>query len=236
MNYFNEKPSGISQIAILAIVLVLAVILAGGVYLYMQNQGNTNGNANTNTAVNLNMANENLNITTNLNTNTLANLDVNSVVNQNFNVNAVTKSNVSANTNVNTVDWKTYQDDEFGFSFQYPKEWRLSTDPNGTISVVPPIFQEPLPLIKAVAGTTNDALKWLNENRTEPGSGTFQKTNDIYNIMNTTGSIYRLGGNRFAIVELESYSIMVFMNVVERADYYEEYLSNYKAVYQSLSR
>jgi len=50
---------------------------------------------------------------------------------------ATTNTNVNSNTNsAATADWKTYTNSTYGFSFKYPKDWKLDDDKSdNTISL-----------------------------------------------------------------------------------------------------
>lgn len=153
-------------------------------------------------------------------------------------------SNVSTNSNVNAVPegWKQYLDKEFGFSFLYPNNWRIGTYPNDTISVDSPGAQEPIPLFKAVSGGIDEAVAWLNANRTEPGSGPFKKTSDSYVLSGVSGHIYKLGdiyqpgGNQFAIINFGEYSVITYVNVLIRESQFEEYFNEYQQILNSFKK
>lgn len=89
------------------------VLLGGACYKAADTNVNVAGNAN---VVELN---------TNFAINT--NVEVNS--NVEVNTNSVSNTNSVVNTNISTVDnsdWLTYTNEEYGFSFRYPKEWILT--------------------------------------------------------------------------------------------------------------
>ena len=77
-----------------------------------QTTTNTNVVSNTNTTVNANTSNDNTNVV---------------VANSNENTNEVVNENTNSGQGgeVDTSDWLTYTNDEYGFSFKYPKEWDI---------------------------------------------------------------------------------------------------------------
>ncbi|MFA6215152.1 MAG: hypothetical protein WC768_01115 [Patescibacteria group bacterium] len=48
------------------------------------------------------------------------NLDVNQAVNQNLNTNIATTTE-----EIDISDWKTYRNEEYGFEFKYPEDWKI---------------------------------------------------------------------------------------------------------------
>lgn len=86
------------KITILPTLLILTLVLSGCALF-------TKNNANTNTII---AQNENTNQAANTNT---------------LNVNAVSDENTNINTGIDTSDWKTYTNEEYGFSFKYPSDW-----------------------------------------------------------------------------------------------------------------
>ncbi len=99
------NPKGV---AIVPIVVIIAAVFAFGVtgYFFYSSFGNTNESTVTNTK--------------------LVNANTNSTSATNGNTNTAVNTNTSANSNVNattdaTKDWKTYTNEELGFSFRYPK-------------------------------------------------------------------------------------------------------------------
>jgi len=64
------------------------------------------------------------------------------VVNTNQNQNTNTKVEANANTNVattteeiDTSNWKTYRNEEYGFEFKYPEDWKIDFLSNGQASI-----------------------------------------------------------------------------------------------------
>ena len=101
-----------SKTIFISTLTISLLVLAG---CTTQTATNTNVVNNTNTTVNTNTANDNTNIVvTNSNENT------NEVVNEN--------TNSDQGSEVDTSDWLTYTNDEYGFSFKYPKDWQISKD------------------------------------------------------------------------------------------------------------
>lgn len=143
------------------------------------------------------------------------------------NQNATSNANTTGNVNTTPVGWTTYSDSEFDFSFAYPPDWKLTTYPDGTLSVTPARFQEPVPFLKSVVGDATAAVRWLNENRKEGGDETYQKTGEANSVASRSGDVYRLGGNRYAVVPFDSFTAIVYMNVLSQdvpfADYFYEY-------------
>src|SRR3989338_9817598 len=106
MNDIPKTPLKLSLTTLLAIVLVVAILVVGGVYLYGRDQESTNQNNNT-----------------------VLNQNANTGVNQNVNggTSANQNANVAANNNSAVPDgWQTYTNEEYGYSFSYPSDWSQS--------------------------------------------------------------------------------------------------------------
>lgn len=117
----NQK--GITAVIVLSIVAVIVVLGVLGIYFFVKPEKNANKNTNAvliNTNVNKNKnANTNLNVNATVNTNTTIN--TNTAVNTNTTVNTNTATD-------ETTGWNTYSNDNWGFSFKYPKEWSVIND------------------------------------------------------------------------------------------------------------
>jgi hypothetical protein len=213
----QPQPSKPANQALWIILILVVLALAGyGVYAYIA--GNTNNANNANTTSNINQA---------TNTNTASNS--NSAVNANSNVNTTT------NTNIDTSGWKTYTDVKFGFSFDYPQNWNLSTYPNGTISVVPPSFQEPTPLIKAIEGSVMKARDWVLANWVDPNAGPLQKTIKTYSFSDFSGDVYAINNHDYAIItELGNYSMIIRINVIQNEIPFIDYTAEYEGILKSI--
>jgi hypothetical protein len=117
----------------IVLVIVILAIVGYGIYTYVSGRGNENTN-NVNTTIN-----QNTNVTANSNTG----LSTNTAVNTNTVANTNTAVNTNTSTNTNTVDttgWKTYKDQEYNYTLEYPKEWTyeriyLTKDPTNTFPV-----------------------------------------------------------------------------------------------------
>jgi len=116
-----QNPNQMSKPTALIVIIVIIIILGiGGYFLFTQEQGTNTNNTNitttnTNQAVNTNTT-SNTNLVTNANTNTV--------------------TNTTANTNIDTSGWKTYENEEYGYTLKYPTNWTyediyLTEDPLG---------------------------------------------------------------------------------------------------------
>lgn len=113
----TSSPRGIAALPTLGIVLLVAILIAGAVYLATRDQGNTNTVVTTNTT---NTTGSNLNtVLENRNTPPVSNL--NALTNTNSSPNANAASN--ANTNTLPAGWQEYVDSTYGFSLAFPPEW-----------------------------------------------------------------------------------------------------------------
>jgi hypothetical protein len=134
------------------------------------------------------------------------------------NANANTLSNTNA-----TADWERYVSTDFGFSFRYPPTWAATRqDGTGSFYVYPKSgIQEPVKLIEAVRGSTEDALAWMNRDRT--GSARFQLTQDSITIDGRIAPLALDGQSpiRYAVVALSSYTLVVWIFPPLEQDTYE---------------
>ncbi len=116
-NQTNQPSKGSSKTGMWALVFLVMVVIAGGIYYFLSQDNTTNtNNANiTNTAVNM-VANVNENLNENTNTET--------------NTNESNNENINAGTNTNTtVDiggWETYQNKKYGYSVKYPSNYSVA--------------------------------------------------------------------------------------------------------------
>ncbi len=210
------------------IILVVVLIVAGGAYYFLSQDEGTNTN-------NTNNANAVVNSVSNANVSSATNENVNAATNGNTNTETNTNEDTNTNTTVDTSDWKTYEDDEFGFTFKYPDGWKLSHFDNGTVSVAPLNFQEPIPLLKALAGNAADMAGWITNNWLDPESAELVRTSSQFTLGNTTGHIYQIDNQDYAVIaELDSYSIAVRMNVLEPTIPFTDYVTQYQAIVQSI--
>ena len=100
-NHLNQpKPTKPANKA-LRIVLVIVILAIAGYGIYAYISGNTNTTLNMNAAVNTNTS-------TKSNSNLVSNIN----------------SPSNMNTTVNTSDWKTYNNDIYGFSVKYPSDFQ----------------------------------------------------------------------------------------------------------------
>lgn len=112
----NQQPQPTkSTNPVIWIILILVILVIAGYGIYVYFLGNTNKNTNTVS---------NVNVSTNENVNKVSN--TNTVVNANTPANTNTTTNT--NTNVDTSGWKTYENDTYGYSVKYPREWRIAED------------------------------------------------------------------------------------------------------------
>lgn len=225
MSNFSERPKGISRVAIIVTVLVVAFVAVGGVYLYSKDRSNTNT-----------VSNENGNVTVNKNTTAVsANENGNTNSSLNKNINSIANSNLSIGNNTNTLELQTYTDTEFGFSFTYPADWRLSVSPNGTISVAPQNFQEPVQLMKALAANTEEIISWIEDNWLDPDSDKLEKTTSTYSFENFSADIYEIKGRKYvAIANLIGFSLAARIERTQNIPLYTEYYSIYQDILNSL--
>ncbi len=108
-NINQSSPKG-NKTGLIILILAAVIVIAGGLwYALAGTDENTNNENNTNT-----VANENAN--TNVNTNTAANT--------NAETNSNTNTATNTNSSVDTSDWLTYTNEEYGFSFKYPQDWK----------------------------------------------------------------------------------------------------------------
>lgn len=85
------------------------VLLGGACYKTIDTNVNVAGNAN--------VVELNTNVSINTNSEVNGNLEVNT--------NSVSNTNLEVNTNsFPTSDWQTYTNEEYGFSFSYPEDWK----------------------------------------------------------------------------------------------------------------
>lgn len=55
--------------------------------------------------------------------------------NANANINANTNANGNQNTSSEISDWLTYTNDTYGFSFKYPKEWKIINEDTSNVNM-----------------------------------------------------------------------------------------------------
>lgn len=106
----NNK--GFIALVIVILISVMAVGLVGAAWYYEANKNDT-VIEKTNT---VSPVNTNISTNTNTITNTLTNTTTNTVVNTNT-------------AGVDTSDWQTYENEEYGYSIQFPSDWYTSTQP-----------------------------------------------------------------------------------------------------------
>lgn len=107
----QSQPKGISKPVVWALLIVVILAVALGLYYYMQK---TEPSTNTNVVLNANrVANANT-----ANTNILGNQNTNSGTNINSSANTNT-----SNTNNSSSDWVNYTDATSGLLIQYPESW-----------------------------------------------------------------------------------------------------------------
>ncbi|MDD5039970.1 MAG: hypothetical protein PHY34_02360 [Patescibacteria group bacterium] len=115
----TPQPTKPASKALWVVLLILVLAAAGyGVYAYLADQDNENTNQNANTSANTNSS---VNASTNTSANTNAAVNTNSTANVNAN------TNTSTNTNIDTSGWKTYENDTYNYSVQYPTDWSAET-------------------------------------------------------------------------------------------------------------
>lgn len=123
------------KISFIFLVMLLSIIFSG----CKKNSTNTNtaeANNNTNQVVSAVNA-SNTNGTNNTNTQN-SNTNLNNSE-QNENVNQVNNENINNDaTAIDTSDWQTYANEEYGFSFKYPKEYIISVNDANTVSIIDP--------------------------------------------------------------------------------------------------
>lgn len=235
-NQAQAAPNG-SKSTMWILILVVVIIVAGGAYYFLsQDDGtNTNSTNNANAVVNsVSNANENANTALNANTNESSNINIDSQTNTNeANINGSTNSPVTTNTNPQE---QGYTDDEVGFTFAYPSDWKVSEYPNGTISVVPSVFQEPAPVLKALSSGLEDAVTWIESNWLSAPEGTLQATGQSQSFSNVTGELYEIDGKPYAVfIDAGDYTLVVSMNVLSDTTPFATYKSEYRALLDSLS-
>ena len=161
-----QNPNQMSKPTALIVIIVIIIILGiGGYFLFTQEQGTNTNNTNitttnTNQAVNTNTT-SNTNLVTNANTNTV--------------------TNTTANTNIDTSGWKTYENEEWGYSFQYPtdaqvqdyskynrgvytldlKDDKIVPQPGGAIPISVQVFNNSVQEVKdAIENKDEGIIKW----------------------------------------------------------------------------
>jgi len=147
---------------IILVIVVITILGVGAYYLFIQEEGINANNANT-TA----------------NVNTAGNTNVNVVVNTNTTPNTNTIANT--NTNVDISGWKTYENEEWGYSFQYPtdaqvqdyskynrgvytldlKDDKIVPQPGGAIPISVQVFNNSVQEVKdAIENKDEGIIKW----------------------------------------------------------------------------
>lgn len=146
-----------------------------------------------------------------------------------------TNTSTNASTNValgNTnaasfpkAGWDVYRDPIYGFAFQHPSDWIVKQlaevplasnklDPAsawpGAITIRLPDSDEAVPMFKALAGTEQDAIAWLNEH-IEPYAAT-DKTVTIGGRAGRVMQPTRGGGNTFAIVQGSRFTLVALLD------------------------
>ncbi|MEW6049538.1 MAG: hypothetical protein AB1644_00505 [Candidatus Zixiibacteriota bacterium] len=227
--------------AVLWTIIVVIVAAIVGLSLYVYTKGNENDNSN----ATLN-ANSNVNTVVNSDTNANSGSNVNAATNDNANVSSnLNRNQASSNTNsalnsnssVNTVDWRTYTDKDYGFTFKFPKDWKLSTYPNKTISVAPPQFQEPIPFIKAMPGDFSQVASWIDKNWLFAPEGTLVSSNETIAFGEFNGNIYKLNTENYAaIANAGSYLIAVNLGVLEDKVPFADYHVMYQSIIESFTQ
>ena len=123
------KPKGFIPIAIVIVISVIAISMAGvGMYYKMKKDAEpvVTTQVNTNSTVNVNSTvNGNANVIVNTNSAANANTAVNS--NSNSNTNTVTDE---------TAGWETYTNADFGYSLRYPSDWPIEKENSTSKSAV----------------------------------------------------------------------------------------------------
>jgi len=221
----NQQQQQKTSNPIMWLILVIIIILlgVGAYFLFFQEETNTN---NSNTTLNTNtVVNENTNTVANSNTNIDTN--TNSTANTNTAINSNT--NTATNTNIDISGWKTYTDEEYGFSFSYPNGWILDTSQaNGKINVNPSTFHEAFTLFRVSEGVFQEALNLINST---PGLNVlFSETGDKYILNNYSGKTVSDGGySTYAIIEQSDYSIIIQLpgDLIDRDGTYKDILNSF---------
>ncbi len=160
MNKFSQK-------TLILVLVILALVIAGGALAYLKLKPQTD--QNTNQSVNQNL-------------------------NQNQNVNQNTNSNTTPTTTeeIDTSSWKTYRNEEYGFEFKYPNTLNLCIVDKSNRVVISDtveegcvvVYNEKLSSFKivitpAVLDVEDDWIRWA-----EAGKGTIGKIieNGIINL------------------------------------------------------
>ncbi len=130
-NQTNQPSKGSSKTGMWALVFLVMVVIAGGIYYFLSNGENTINSNSTNVVTN-STANTNTVSNSNANTNTEENGNINNTANTNEVANTNEAANTNESTNTNTVvatnDWERYESTEYGFTLQYPPSAELSVD------------------------------------------------------------------------------------------------------------
>lgn len=205
MDNVNQPATGGSKTGMwVALTIALVVIGAGAYLLFARENGTNTNNGNVVSVQNTNSnVSQNGNSVTNSNSNKNTNLDANSDTTANSNTAPSLNSNANS---MDTTGWKTYEDSEFGFAFNYPPSWSFSVwQQTGEISFRS--GQEPVPLFKAVGGSIDDAIAWLN-NR-DGVNGVYSKTSKTITVGGTVSTVYSNGEfDNYAITDMNGYALI----------------------------
>lgn len=163
----------------------------------------TNMNAVTNT----NTVNTNVTVSTNEDTNTV-------VSNQN--------TNVEQGSEINTSDWQTYTNEEYGFSFKYPKDWTLKESATSVALNSPDLVGSTYANSLTIKVTENDfdsQKKQIENSDLIDGNLSLSRFNDDVEELNINDLDAKVGTHSTAIGLNEKYYFISLSN--DKALYFE---------------